>query len=118
MDYKFNRDRIVRAAVKGVLEANPGAKATLTYSGDAYEEFAGPTRDVAKIVKELGTCDEEAVHFYDKSGDEIGWIFLVHDFGSNPGEIICDYTMGLEKALERSSEIGSQITDRWDAQDD
>ena len=118
MDYKFNRDRIVRAAVKGVLETLPGGKAFLAYSDDVDEVFAGPTRDASKIVKELGTTDTEAVHFQNSDGDLVGWIYLVHDYGSNPGEIIADYTTNLEEGLERSSEIASHIMDRWDAQDD
>lgn len=118
VDYEFNRNRIVRAAIKGVLETLPGGKATLTPTDDWQEEFAGPTRDSAKIIKELCTTDEEAIHFYDSEGNDAGWIHLVHDYGSNPGEIICNYTMKLEKGLERSSEIASHIMDRWDAQDD
>lgn len=118
MDYEFNRNRIVRAAIEGVLETLPKGKAFLTDSGDINEVFAGPTRDADKIIKELGTTDTEAVHFEDSNGDLVGWIFLVHDFGSNPGEIICDYTTNLDKGLERSSEIADHIMDRWDAQDD
>lgn len=118
MDYKFNRDRVVRAAVKDVLETLPGGKAFLTFSEDITEVYAGPTRDAAKIVKELGTADTEAVHFVNSDGDSEGWIFLVHDFGGNPGEIICDYTVNLEEGLKRSSEIADHIMDRWDALDD
>ena len=118
MDYKFNRDRIVRAAVKGVLETLPGGKATITATYDVEEILAGPTRDAAKIVAQVGLMDEEAVHFFDKSGEEVGWIHLVSDYGSNPGEVICNYTTNLEEGLERSSEIASHIMDRWDAQDD
>lgn len=118
MDYKFNRDRIVRAAVKGVLETLPGGKAELAYAYDAYEVEVKATRSVPKIIKALGTYDEEAIHFTDSDGEQVGWIHLVHDFGGNPGEIICDYTTNLEEGLKRSSEIADHIMDRWDAQDD
>lgn len=118
MDYKFNRDRIVRAAVKDVLAALPGGKATITVPYDVEEILAGPTRDVSKIVAEVGSCDEEAVHFFDAEGKEVGWLHLVSDNASNPGEVICNYTTNLEPVLERSSEIAGRIMDRWDAQDD
>lgn len=118
MDYKFNRDRIVRAAVKGVLETLPGGRAELAYSFDAEEVEVKPTRDAAKIVKALGTYEDEAVHFTDSDGEPVGWIRLVHDYGSNPGEIICDYTTNLEDGLKKAHEIAEHIMDRWDAQDD
>lgn len=118
MDYKFNRDRIVRAAVKDVLDTLPGGTATITYAYDMEEVLAGPTRDAAKIVAEVGECEEELVHFFDAEGDEVGWLHLITEYGSNPGEVICDYTMNLEEALKRSSEIAEHIMDRWDAQDD
>lgn len=118
MDYKFNRDRIVRAAVKDVLTTLPGGTATITTTYDVEEVLAGPTRDASKIVAEVGSCDEEAVHFFDAEGEEVGWLHLVSDYGSNPGEVICNYTANLGEALERSSEIAEHIMDRWDAQDD
>lgn len=118
MDYKFNRDRVVRAAVKGVLDTLPGVKAELTYSFDAEAVEVKPTRDVAKIVKALGTYEDEAIHFLDSTGEYVGWIRLVHDFWGNPGEIIADYTTNLEEGLKRSSEIADHIMDRWDALDD
>ena len=118
MDYKFNRDRIVRAAVKDVLDTLPGGTATITYAYDVEEVLAGPTRDAAKIVAEVGAYDDEAVYFFDAEGNEVGWLHLVTDYGSNPGEVICDYTTNLEEALERSSGIADHIMDRWDAKDD
>lgn len=118
MDYTFNRNRIVRAAVEDVLATLPGGRATITTTYDVEEILAGPTRDAAKIVAEVGSCDEEAVHFFDAQGNEVGWLHLVTDYGSNPGEVICNYTTNLEEALKRSSEIAEHIMDRWDAQDD
>lgn len=118
MDYEYNRNRIVRAAIKGVLDTLPGGKAFLADSGDVNEVFAGPTRDASKIIKELCTTDTEAVHFVNSDDELVGWIYLVHDYGSNPGEIIADYTTNLDEGLERSGEIADHIMDRWDAQDD
>ena len=117
MDYKFNRDRIVRAAVKGVLETLPGGKATITATYDVEEILAGPTRDAAKIVAEVGSMDEEAVHFFDKSGDEVGWIHLVSDYGGNPGEVMCNWTTNLDEGMAKALDLSEHIMDRWDAQD-
>lgn len=118
MDYKFNRDRVVRAAVKDVLGTLPGGKAELTYTFDAEAVEVEPTRDVEKIIESLGTYEDEAVHFLDSTGEYVGWFRLVHDFGGNPGEIIADYTTNLEEVLTRSSEIADHVMDRWDAKDD
>lgn len=118
MDYKFNRDRIVRAAVKGVLETLPGGKATITATYDVEEILAGPTRDVSKIVAEVGSMDEEAIHFFDKSGDEVGWIHVVSEWGYNPGEVMCNWTTNLEPGMAKALELSERIMDRWDARDD
>lgn len=118
MDYKFNRDRIVRAAVKGVLETLPGGKATITATYDVEEILAGPTRDVSKIVAEVGSMDEEAIHFFDKSGAEVGWIHVVSEWGYNPGEVMCNWTTNLEPGMAKALELSERIMDRWDAQDD
>lgn len=115
MKYEYNRDRVIRAALKGVFKARPEVRAILAYSGDMEDVFAGPTRDSAVIIKALATSDDEAIHFIDKDGDSIGWIRLIHDYGANPAEIMQNWTENLEEngAFEEVDKITDKLFDTW-----
>ena len=122
MDYKHNRDRIVRAAVTDVLDAHPDWFAAL---GSEYVDFdyaedeelvVHPTREVPSIIKALGTFDEDYVYFV--NGVEVvqAWMMVLTDHGSNPGECMVNYTVSLDNHLTRAHDLARSIMERWDDQ--
>jgi len=57
------------------------------------------------LLEALGECDEEHL-FIGKNGKEIGWIFLV--YGNNPGDLISDYTVNLEKFIAKTHALADK----------
>lgn len=116
MDYEYNRNRVIRAALKGVFAARPDVRAILGDTDGFEEEYAGPTRDASKIIKMLVTCDDEAIRFVNKDGAQVGWIRLIHDYGANPAEIMQNWTVNLEEngALDEAFAISDKLFDTWD----
>ena len=123
MDYKHNRDRIVRAAVTDVLDAHPDWFAAL---GSEYVDFdyaedeelvVHPTREVPSIIKALGTfLRGDYVYFLDGVEEVQAWIMVLTDYGSNPGECMVNYTVSLDDDLTRAHELSRSIMERWDDQ--
>lgn len=116
MDYEYNRNRVIRAALKGIFEARPEVRATLGDTDGFEEEYAGPTRNPAEIIKNLVMCDDEAIRFIDKDGKSIGWIRMIHDYGANPAEIMQNWTTNLEEngALDKAFAISDKLFDTWE----
>ena len=122
MDYKHNRDRIIRAAVTDVLDAHPEWFAALgsvdvdfDYAEDE-ELVVYPTREVPSIIKALGTFDEDYVYFVDGAEIVKAWIVVVTDHGSNPGECMVNYSLNLDDDLKRAHDLSRSIMERWDDQ--
>lgn len=116
MDYKYNRDRIIRSLVREVLGHFPGGTAIIEDPYEQDEAMVGPTSDPEVIVDGLGQTDMERLVFFDKDGSFIGSFSLVHEWDGNPGEIISDYGTQMEPYMVETNAIAMSIMDRWDTQ--
>lgn len=84
---------IVRRAVRDILAADDGAYCMSVNDGEEYP--VKRSRDLDKIMANIGQCDEETIivrHFNQDGtpGDKLGCIYLV--YGNDGWDVIADHT--------------------------
>lgn len=81
---------IIRRAVRDILAAHDGAYCISVYDGEEYP--VKRSRDLDKIMADIGQCDEESliVRHADDSGSKVGSIYLV--YGNGGWDVIADHT--------------------------
>lgn len=84
---------IIRRAVRDILAAHDGAYCISVYDGEEYP--VKRSRDLDKIMADIGQCDEETIvvrHITQSSeaGAKVGSIYLVH--GNDGWDVIADHT--------------------------
>lgn len=84
---------IVRRAVRDILAADDGAYCISVYDGEEYP--VKRSRDLDKIMSNIGQCDEETIivrHFNQDgtTGGQLGCIYLV--YGNGGWDVIADHT--------------------------
>jgi|GEM_PF-1548048 len=84
---------IIRRAVRDILAAHDGAYCISVYDGEEYP--VKRSRDLDKIMAEVGQCDEEMlyVRHVEKegvTGARVGGIYLV--YGNDGWDVIADHT--------------------------
>jgi hypothetical protein len=62
--------------------------------------------DAAAVLKAMQTTDDDYLLAY-RDGKQVGWVRFV--YGNSGWDVICDYTMNLEDALQETTLFAEQI---------
>lgn len=98
---------IIRRAFRDILEAANGAYCISIYHGE--ELPVKRSRDMDRIMAEIGQCDEETIVVrHVTTGEKLGHIYLV--YGNDGWDVIADHSTGdLEKLLEGANELADEL---------
>jgi hypothetical protein len=96
---RSDEKRIARQVVADLLQAG---FALSVYDGEEYT--VRRSRDAAVIQAALGTTDEDRIDAYDG-----GTVWLI--YGNEPGVLIADYSLALERHLTKSLALSDSIAE-------